>query len=114
MQPMKLSDSIQLADFKTTPEGFLVFEKVRLARTGVQLYRVGDNGLQDTFPDKNPNDMVRIYRPPEEVFADESMKSLAGKPLTIEHAGGFVNAQNAKGRSLRSRVMNYQRIRFNN
>ena len=51
---MLLSDSIQLDDFATTRQGFLVFEKARLARTGIQVYRVGDQNLQAVFPDKSP------------------------------------------------------------
>ena len=38
--------------------------------------------------------VVRVYRPPEEVFNKASMRSLAGKPLTLNHPPVMVDASN--------------------
>ena len=56
----------------TDSEGFLRDSPI-VARTGVYTY---------INPDKT---IRREYRPPEEVFAAESLESFAGKPVTVGH-----------------------------
>lgn len=70
-----------------TDEGFLRVPG-RVARTGVQEYLASELGLTD----RAPNEIVRVMRPPEEVFADESLASYAGTDVTIDHPSTLVNA----------------------
>lgn len=73
----------------TTPEGFLVCHDVPIARTGTQLY------TSDEVPiDPGPDGMIRIERPPEEVFRPETLTSFEGKPVTVEHPNDFVTPEN--------------------
>jgi hypothetical protein len=91
---MLFYDSIDFGEIQTTPEGWLV-SKARLARAGIQLYMGSEGGLREMLPDKGPTDEIRIYRAPEEVFSEESLASIAGKPITIDHPSDFVDSENA-------------------
>lgn len=92
---MNYADAIQVADYTVTDEGFIV-SKARFARSGIQVYRVGEPSLEGKFGDRKPGELIRVWRPEDEVFADDSMQSIAGKPLTIEHEDGFVTPKNAR------------------
>lgn len=63
----------------------------RLARTGIQLYRLPDGTTR------------RELRLPEEVFNADSLKTIADAPVTIGHPrvpGGLIDATNWKGVSV--------------
>ena len=62
---------------------------VLAARTGVQDYA----GYEVGKPDQA---RVVVYRPAEEVFSRDSMRSFAGAPVTIEHPAEPVNPSNWK------------------
>lgn len=59
---------------------------VRAGRSGIQIYRGAELGLDQEF--------VSIYRPPEEVFAKDSLATLPGKPVTVDHPWVDVNSSN--------------------
>lgn len=61
-----------------TPEGFLICHNVPLARTGWYEYLGTEVGL-DT------EDIVKVYRSPDEVFSKEAIASFEGKPVTDNH-----------------------------
>lgn len=65
------------------PDGMMRV-KARVARTGVQVYRMADGST------------VRRYRPPEEVFAPDSMASWDRLVITADHPPKFIDANNAK------------------
>jgi hypothetical protein len=56
----------------------------RVARVGVQKYKGYEVGLPD-------QESVTLYRPPEEVFARDSMRSHANKPVTLTHPQRMVD-----------------------
>lgn len=66
-----------------TDEGYLIDTPI-LGRVGIQLYKSADGTIR------------REFRPPEEVFSADSMRSFAGKPVTDEHPPEAVTAKNAK------------------
>lgn len=84
-EPLKLSDA--KAEMRVTSDGYLLASP-RIARTGIQLYKgfeVGDD-----------REVIRVYRPEDEVFHVDALKSLAWKPITNNHPGENVNADNWK------------------
>lgn len=72
-----------------TDEGFLIAPRSNIARTGIQTYRAYELGL-----DGDPMRIIKLYRPPEEVFAPASLASFDGKPITIDHPSVPVNRDN--------------------
>lgn len=74
-----------------TDEGFLKVPG-RAARTGTQEYLASELGITD----RKPNDIIVVYRPPEEVFNADSLTSYDGVDITIEHPKGLVSSDTYK------------------
>ena len=81
--PKTRFDAVALSSVIKTDEGFIQDSPV-LSRTGIFLYMNADGSLR------------KEYRPAEEVFNEDSLASLRGKPITIDHAEGAVDALNVK------------------
>ena len=60
-----------------------------VARTGIQLYEGAELGRDDL-------DLVRVYRDEAEVFAKDALATFAAIPITIDHPGEPVTAENWK------------------
>lgn len=89
---MFLKDRLNLnTERKYTDEGFLVVP-ARISRVGIQEYLAVEMGLTD----RDMQDIIRVYRPEEEVFDEASLASFANKPVTNNHPPELVNASNAK------------------
>ena len=73
-----------------TDEGFLRVPG-RVARSGIQEYLARELGM-----DGDPNRIVRVMRPAEEVFSDASLQSYSSTDVTVEHPSGMVNADTYK------------------
>ncbi|KDC23987.1 PF09979 family protein [Bordetella bronchiseptica F4563] len=87
------------ATFKTTARtytdaGFLLVPG-RVSKAGTQKYLRHELGL-----DGDPNAMVTVYRPADEVFATESLASFDGADITVMHPGELVNATNYRKTSV--------------
>jgi hypothetical protein len=67
----------------------------RVARTGVQDYLARELGL-----DGDPNRIVKVFRPPEEVFSPESLDTFADVDVTIDHPDTFVDSETFKSTSV--------------
>jgi uncharacterized protein len=63
-----------------TPEGFLAVKDVPMCRTGMLLYGPGEVPIEP-----GEDGIIRIWRDPEEVFAERHIMSFVGKPLVNEH-----------------------------
>jgi len=78
---------IKKDNVSVTEDGFLIVP-ANFARTGIQVYSEAQGG--------------RLYRPPEEVFKDESLNTLLGKSVTVLHPRNengddvFINPENWK------------------
>ncbi|HXE93633.1 MAG TPA: DUF2213 domain-containing protein, partial [Gaiellaceae bacterium] len=83
-------DIVTLGSAKKTREKFLVADAT-FSRTGCQDYTRRELGL-----DGDPNELITLYRPADEVFSPESLASLDGKPLTLRHPPEDVTADNWK------------------
>jgi len=77
------TDFLKLDGMETTAQGFLRFP-VFMGRTGVQIYRKADGSI------------VKEFRPPEEVFREETMAGLRGIPVTNNHPSSDVTPENFK------------------
>jgi uncharacterized protein len=87
---MFLADRLNIStEREYTDEGFLKVP-ARISRIGIQEYLAIEMGLSD----REPSDIIRVYRPEEEVFADNSLGSFASKPVTNNHPPELVNTKN--------------------
>jgi hypothetical protein len=75
-----------MSSFRLTKDGFLI-ARPRVARTGIQLYKGSECGKPDM-------EVVRVYRPPSEVFDAAAVNSYAYLPVTLEHPNGPVTSRN--------------------
>lgn len=87
---MMLTDAVEVGRTRRTKDGYLVAD-AKVARTGIQTYFAGELGL-----DGDPTRQVRLYRPPDEVFARDAMASYAHRPVTIDHPTELVTSDNWK------------------
>lgn len=88
MTTFALMDRTPVSGLRRDANGNLV-GVARAARTGIQLYA----GFEVGLPDKAT---VRVYRPEEEVFNRDAMRSFAGTPVTIDHPPVMVDTTNWK------------------
>jgi hypothetical protein len=87
-----------------TPEGFLVCRDAVIGRTGFQTYKGaemirehGEDGLKKLGLDNvSPNDDIKVFRDPTEVFHPDTLQSFEGKAFTDNHPPGnqFVTPEN--------------------
>lgn len=86
-----VSDLFSLSKREISPEGYLLAPANMSAAGNVQGYAARELGL-----DGDPNRIIKLYRPPEEVFASEAIASFEQKPVTNDHppAGVEVTADN--------------------
>jgi hypothetical protein len=86
----RMRDSIRLVvdggKIRKSADGYLV-ASARIARTGIQEYGGSELGVPDMA-------VVRVYRPPEEVFSKAAMQSMAHKPITFDHPPDMVDSNN--------------------
>jgi hypothetical protein len=75
-----------------TPEGFLLCESVPIARTGAMIYSPDQVPI---LPDP-AHGMILIERDAPDVFHENVLKSLLGKPVVNEHPAGGVFPDNAR------------------
>lgn len=85
---MQFIDAVAVAGTRRTGDGYLVAE-AKAVRTGIQLYTGDEVGKPELK-------VVRVYRPPEEVFAGDSLQSFTHAPVTIDHPAEAVTAENWK------------------
>ncbi|MFC6487357.1 DUF2213 domain-containing protein [Nitratireductor sp. GCM10026969] len=85
---MKFTDTVAIAGTRRRDDGYLVAD-ASVARTGIQLYAGWEVG-------KPEMDVVRVYRPEEEVFSSDAMASFAHRPVTNDHPDEAVTADNWK------------------
>lgn len=74
--------SVQSSRRVYTEQGFLKVPG-RVARPGIQQYLASELELTD----RDPNAIVNVFRPPEEVFAPESLATYEDADITVDHLG---------------------------
>lgn len=88
---MKFTDAAVTGRTKKTQEGYLIATS-KVARVGVQKYLARELG--DVAEHLPPDQIVSVYRHPDQVFADAAMQSLTRVPVTIDHPSEMVDADN--------------------
>lgn len=80
-----------------TPEGYLIVPAT-ISRPGIQVYKAIELvPSADKLPGHlRPNDIVSVYRPPEEVFNVDSINSFKNIAVTNNHPPEFLNSKNHK------------------
>lgn len=66
---------------RITPEGYFVADALVAQANNVQDYRAFELGLTD----RDPQEVVRVFRPEAEVFAADSLATAARLPITLDH-----------------------------
>jgi len=89
--------SIEHGRARITPEGYFVADALVGRANNIQEYRAAELG--DAFADRDPNSIVRVFRPETEVFAVDSVRSASRLPITLDHPaqagrGVMVDAKN--------------------
>jgi len=92
MSKVSLTDTVPLSSVRQTSDGYLVAE-ARVARSGVQEYS-GAEVDPDNIHGLRDRDVVRVYRPEDEVFSRDTLSSYAHRPVTIGHPREMVSADN--------------------
>lgn len=90
---MKFTDRVSVGATRRTAEGYLV-ATARVARTGVQNYLAKEIGDIATNAGFKPNDTVRVYRHPDQVFSESTLNSITRVPVTLDHPSESVTADN--------------------
>lgn len=89
-------DTSPISTREVTPEGYLKV-KARAGRVGTQAYLPGVDIPRDELPvELRDRDSVNLLRPEDEVFSEESLKSFALKPVTLDHPPEDVTAVNVR------------------
>lgn len=89
---MLIKDKITLTSTqrKYTDEGFLQVP-AKISRIGIQDYFASEMGVS-----AEPNKIIKVYRPSDEVFNQDSLNSFASKPVTNNHPPVLVTSKNSK------------------
>lgn len=89
---MQFTDAVTVAGTRRTADGYLIAE-AKAVRTGIQTYLGAEVGKPD-LP------TVKVYRAPDQVFAQDSLQSFSHAPITIDHPADPVTAENWKDLSV--------------
>jgi hypothetical protein len=85
-----VKDLLGITSRHVTDEGYLIAPGMISRAGNVQEYAANELGLP------GGDKVIRLYRPPEEVFAQDSYRSFEGKPITDNHPRHDVHAGNWK------------------
>lgn len=88
MVTLKFTDANPIGAIRDTQDGYIT-TLARAVRTGVQVYAGHELGIDDM-------DVVRVYRPPSEVFSPDSLATFSHAPVTMNHPSEAVTADNWK------------------
>jgi hypothetical protein len=88
---MQFFDRVEIAGTaRITRDGYFVADALVGRANNIQEYRAAELDLKD----RNPDDIIRVFRPEAEVFAKDALASLAHRPVTLDHPSENVTAAN--------------------
>jgi hypothetical protein len=82
---MNFCDKVDIAGTNRRASDGALMVDARVARTGIQLY----SGAEVGKPDMS---VVRVFRPADEVFSQDTLTTFAHRPVTNDHPSALVNA----------------------
>lgn len=82
--------TIRKGKARITPEGYFVADALVAQANNIQEYHAYELGLTD----RDPRDVVRVFRPESEVFHRDSLASASRLPITLDHPPANVDARN--------------------
>ncbi|OPY84198.1 MAG: hypothetical protein A4E65_00336 [Syntrophorhabdus sp. PtaU1.Bin153] len=85
-----------------TPEGYLICHNVPLSRTGWYEYAASEVGLDG-------DELVKVYRSPEEVFDPAAIASFEGKTVTDSHPSQYPVAADNEGAYSKGHAQNVRK-----
>jgi hypothetical protein len=85
---MNFTDAVSVAGTRRLDDGYLV-ATARSVRTGIQIYSGSEVGKPELAT-------VRVYRAPDQVFAQDSLQSFSHAPITNDHPSEGVTSDNWK------------------
>jgi len=88
-----------LAGTKIIGDGSMVAE-ANVARTGIQIYLAKEVGIKDHKNADGSEKTVKVYRPADEVFATDSLRTYSHATVTIDHPPLGVTPDNYKDLSV--------------
>ena len=93
MKKIHINDrhSYEITRREYTQEGYLKAPG-RVARTGIQEYTAQELGLTD----RKPDEILKIYRPVNEVFSENSLSSYFGVDVTDDHPPALIDKDTFK------------------
>ena len=77
---------------RITKDGYFVADALVARANNIQEYYARELGLTD----REPHDVVRVFRPAAEVFHKDALSSLAHRPITLDHPSNPVQSTNWK------------------
>lgn len=90
---IRFTDAAKIGGTKKTQEGYLIATS-RVARIGVQNYLASEIGDAAADAGFSGNEVVRVYRAPDQVFHVDTLASLTRVPVTLGHPSENVDADN--------------------
>lgn len=91
----KFLDKAEISKSRKTRDGY-VTARAKAVRSGVQVYRAAELGDAAIAAGFDRDDMVRVMRPADEVFAKDSAATFSHVPVTLGHPSELVDADNWK------------------
>lgn len=88
---MLMHDAIDSSQREITRDGYMSVPAV-FARSGIYEYTAAQVGA----PGRDATDVIRVWRPSDEVFKQASMDSFGRKPVTLDHPSKPVTLSNFK------------------
>lgn len=88
---VSVTDKLDVTSTKPVGDGYLAV-RANVARSGVYQYTRREIGMTDG----DPNELVGVYRSPEFTFNENSLATIAHKPVTLNHPPKGVSAKSWK------------------
>lgn len=88
MKILSIADRAEVSGTRRTADGYLVAECRAARGDNIQIYfgrEIGDDDASREF---------RVYRPADEVFKADSLRTYGNKPITVNHPAEGVTAEN--------------------
>ena len=86
MADRRMIDVAVVNGTRITSDGYMIADAV-VARTGIQQYHASELGIMS-------NDVIKVYRPEEEVKDEKSVHTYTHAPITMGHPDEMVTADN--------------------